>query len=99
MKNTKHRENETMSKFNDFLSKINKSKTGNDAPIIGETESPVVSKSILKKGQEWMAKPIKFQVTSDKAYVIQKAKEYEQTVGTGKNFENFVTKGDSTMQM
>ena len=24
MKNTKHRENETMSKFNDFLSKLNK---------------------------------------------------------------------------
>ena len=96
MKNTKHRENETMSKFNDFLSKINKSKAGNNTVPI---EVAIESKNALKKGQEWMAKPIKFQVTSDKAYEVQKAKEYEQTVGTGKNFENFVTKGDSAMQM
>jgi len=41
-----------------------------------------------------MAKPLKFHVDSEKAYSVQKAREYEQTVGTGKNFEQFVTKGD-----
>ena len=46
-----------------------------------------------------MAKPLKFHIDSEKAYNVQKAKEYESTVGTGKNFENFLTKGDSTMQM
>ena len=44
-----------------------------------------------------MAKPLQFQVTSDKAYTVQKAKEYEETLGTGKNFEQYVTKGDSRM--
>ena len=27
---------------------------------------------------------------------MQKAKEFEETIGTGKNFEQFVTKGDAT---
>ena len=71
MRNTKQRENETMAKFNDFVSKVNhtKDKTG------------------LVSNQQWMAKPLKFHVDSEKAYNVQKAKEYEATVGTGKNFE------------
>jgi len=69
MKNTKHRENETMANFNDFISKL---KTP------GEKHD---------NSQSWMARPLQFQVTSDKAYTVQKAKEYEETLGTGKNFE------------
>ena len=46
-----------------------------------------------------MAKPLKFHVDSEKAYNVQKAKEYEETLGTGKNFEQYVTKGDATMAL
>ena len=60
MKNTKQRENETMSKFNDFVSKLTKK------------EGPEKEKDVA-----WMQKPLQFQVTSDKAYQVQKAKEYE----------------------
>ena len=78
MKNTKNRENETMSKFNDFLSKINKSKnSANDTT--------------------WLSKPLKFHIDSEKAYNVQKAKEYESSVGTGKNYEDFLTKGNTSM--
>ena len=75
MKNTKHRENETMAKFNDFISKI---KTKGDR----------------KETAAWMQKQVKFHVSSDQAYNVDKAIAYGQTIGTGKNFEEFVTKGD-----
>ena len=56
MKNTKARENETMSKFNDFVSKLNKKKAADP--------------STTSKEQAWMQKPLQFQVTSDKAYNV-----------------------------
>jgi len=76
-----------MAKFNDFVGKINKSKSTDK-----DTKA-------LSTAQQWMAKPLKFHVDSEKAYNVQKAKEYEQTLGTGKNFEQFVTKGDATKTM
>ena len=42
----------------------------------------------------WMQKQVKFHVSSDQAYNVDKAISYGETIGTGKNFEEFVTKGD-----
>ena len=70
MKNTKHRENETMAKFNDFVSKLNKGiKTkpidADDKDDEGEQKAPDT------KVQAWMAKPLKFHVDSANAYKVQ----------------------------
>ena len=53
----------------------------------------------LPTDQKWLTKPLQFAVTSDKAFEVQKAKEYEETIGTGKNFENFATQGDSQKRL
>ena len=76
MKNTKHRENETMTKLNDFIGKL-KSKATKEDPKT-----------------KWMTQQVKFHVDSEKAYNVNKAMGYGESVGTGKNFEDFVTKGD-----
>ena len=83
MKNTKARENETITKFNDFVSKINKGNKMEKKESSGLADLPT--------DQKWLTKPLQFAVTSDKAFEVQKAKEYEETIGTGKNFENFAT--------
>ena len=75
MKNTKHRENETLSKFNDFIDKIKTKETRSDGP-------------------NWMKQQVKFHVSSDQAFNVEKAMTYGETIGTGKNFEEFLTKGD-----
>lgn len=61
MKNTKQRENETMAKFNDFTSKLNKS--AKPDPVKAEQSMGAVD---LK----WMAKPLNFHVDSEKAYNV-----------------------------
>ena len=71
MKNTKHRENETLAKFNDFKDKIK-----------------------TKEGANWMKSQVKFHVSSDQAFNVEKAASYGDSIGTGKNFEEFLTKGD-----
>ena len=53
MRNTKSRENETMAKFNDFVTKINKSKTQKTGGG-GNTGSA----ANLSTSQQWMAKPL-----------------------------------------
>ena len=57
MKNTKHRENETMAKFNDFVDKIK-------------------TKESRKETGGWMAQQVKFHVSSDQAYNVDKAITY-----------------------
>ena len=76
MKNTKHRENETLAKFNDFKDKIK-----------------------TKEGASWMKNQVKFHVSSDQAYTVAESASYGETIGTGKNFEDFLTKGDPTKQL
>ena len=76
MKNTKHRENATMTQLNDFISRLKQKETKSDPK------------------SKWMTQQVKFHVDSEKAYNVNKAIGYGESVGTGKNFEAFVTKGD-----
>jgi hypothetical protein len=39
-----------------------------------------------------MSKQVQFHIDSEKAYNVNKAAEFGATVGTGKNFEDFVNK-------
>ena len=75
MKNTKHRENETMAKFNDFVSKLSKGIKKPDA--VKDKDDDVEDKVPGPIVQPWMAKPLKFHVDSANAYKVQQAKEYE----------------------
>lgn len=78
-----------MAKFNDFIGKLNKSAKPDQVKAAAE-------QSMGAGDLKWMAKPLNFHVDSEKAYNVQKAKEYEESVGTGKNFEQYATKGDAS---
>lgn len=39
-----------------------------------------------------MSKQVHFHIDSEKAYNVTKAAEFGATVGTGKNFEDYLTK-------
>ena len=74
MKHTKGRENETMSKYTEFISNL-RNKTENNT---GENS--------------WMKTKLEFKIDSEKAYDVDKAKDYENKIGTGANYESFLSK-------
>jgi hypothetical protein len=95
MKNTKHRENETMAKFNDFLSKLKGSKTGTTKADDSDADAEGFEAAQADKRLSWMSKQVQFHIDSEKAYQVTKAAEFGATVGTGKNFEDFKSKKNS----
>lgn len=54
------------------------------------------SKDVKIDQNNWMNNKLKFHIDSARAYNVEKASSYQQTQGTGANFENFVTGGDPT---
>lgn len=73
MKHTKGRENETMSKYTDFISQIR-------------------DKNQTTGKNSWMNTKLEFKIDSEKAYDVDKAKDYENKIGTGANYESFLSK-------
>ena len=63
MRNTKARENETMAKFNTFMSKIK-------TPANNEKDSDDEQTSTLATKNQWMTKPLTFHIDSEKAYTV-----------------------------
>jgi hypothetical protein len=39
-----------------------------------------------------MSKQVHFHIDSERAYNVTKAAEFGETIGTGKNFEEFITR-------
>lgn len=79
-----------MSKFNDFVSKLKDTKTTKKQDSDEELEDvQQFEQKQASKRLSWMSKQVHFHIDSERAYNVTKAKEFEQTIGTGKNFEDF----------
>ena len=83
-----------MSKFNDFVSKLKDTKQTKPKKADSSDEENAENFEVHQadKRLNWMSKQVHFHIDSEKAYNVTKAAEFGATVGTGKNFEDFVNK-------
>ena len=56
--------------------------------------SKLKSKNVKSDNQSWMNNKLKFHIDSQRAYDVNQASANLNKVGTGANFENFLTGGD-----
>jgi len=84
-----------MAKFNDFVTKLKDTQTKKKPKHEESSEEEQTQQFEAKqetKRLSWMTKQVHFHIDSEKAYNVTKAADYGASVGTGKNFEEYLTK-------